>query len=173
MNKANNIALQRQPQFAYTMHNVKYCLALFAATALLTTNAQAANTFRVDDSASQPIAAQAQLKWKNEAPKGPDANVAETEARINIKLNTQPWQTKNGRIYMALAPLRNGQLRAMWATQGRLQSGSLVSGGRGLVYQGRINSAMIEDIMTLRISVDGRLISSPENLQFYFEIELY
>ena len=139
----------------------------------LIADARCANAFRVDDSASQPIAAQSQLKWKTEAPKGQDANEAETTTRVDIRLNTLPWQGRNGRIYMALPPIRTGQLRALWTTQGRLQSGSLVSGGRGLVYQGPISSAMLEDIMTVRIAVDGRLISTAETLQFHFEIELY
>ena len=136
-------------------------------------NADAASTFRVDDSASQPIAAQAQLRWKHDAPIGQDAHEAEAITRINVRLNTMPWQGRNGRVYMALPPIRNGQLRAAWTTQGRLQSGSLVSGGRGLVYQGPITSAMLEDVMTVKVSVDGRLIPIAEDLQFYFEIELY
>ncbi len=142
---------------------------------LLIANAFAGNTFRVDDSASQPITAHSQLKWKSAAPKGAEAYEAETSTRVNIKLNTQPWIGKMGRIYMALPPLAsaNGQLRAAWTTQGRLQSGSLVSGGRGLVFQGPITAAILEDIMNVKISVDGRLISTSANLQFYFEIELY
>lgn len=139
----------------------------------LIADTHAANTFRVDDSASQPIAAQSQLRWKTDAPRGQDANEAETTTRVDIRLNTLAWQGRNGRIYMALPPIRTGQLRALWTTQGRLQSGSLISGGRGLVYQGPILSATLEDIMTVRIAVDGRLISTAETLQFYFEIELY
>jgi len=139
---------------------------------LLITHAHASNTFRIDDSGSQPIEAQAQLKWKTEAPRGRDAHQAGTITRVNIKLNTQPWQGRNGRIYMALPPIANGQLAAAWSTQGPLQAGNLVSGSRGLVYQGRITSAIMEDIMTVEISVDGRLISTPKRLQFYFEIEL-
>ena len=136
-------------------------------------DADAANSFRVDDSASQPIAAQSQLRWKTDAPTGQDANEAEAITRIDIRLNTLPWQGRNGRVYMALPPIRNGQLRVAWTTQGRLQSGTLVSGGRGLVYQGALTSAMLEGVMTVRIAVDGRLISTAESLQFYFEIELY
>jgi len=144
-----------------------------ALMASVIVGANAANTFRVDDSASQPIAAQSQLRWKTAAPTGQDANEAEATARVNIRLNTLPWQGKNGRVYMALPHIRNGQLRAEWTTQGRLQSGTLVSGGRGLVYQGAITSAMLDDVMTVKIAVDGRLISTAEDLQFYFEIELY
>ena len=135
--------------------------------------AEGANAFRVDDSTSQPIAAQSQLRWKNQAPVGQDAHEAEAVTRVNIRLNTLPWMGRNGRVYMALPPIRNGLLRAAWATQGRLQSGSLVSGGRGLVYQGTITTPVLEDVMTVKVSVDGRLISVAEDLQFYFEIELY
>ena len=154
------------------LQKIKFFLSGILLSLLLTTHAQASNTFRIDDSGSQPIEAQAQLKWKTEAPRGRDAYEAGTITRVNIKLNTQPWQGRSGRIYMALPPIANGQLSVAWTTQGSLQAGSLVSGGRGLVYQGRVGAATMEDIMTVQISADGRLISAPKRLQFYFEFEL-
>ncbi len=167
---------QPQKQRRQRSHGLSVTALLgWLCASLLITNAFAGNAFRVDDSASQPIAAHSQLRWKSAAPRGAEAYEAEASTRVNIKLNTQPWIGQTGRIYMALPPLANarGQLRAAWTTQGRLQSGSLVSGGRGLVYQGKITAAMLEDIMNVKIAVDGRLISISENLQFYFEIELY
>jgi hypothetical protein len=147
-------------------------LWMLLASFALVASAEAGKVFRVDDSGSQPITANAQLKWKNDIPVGPDANQAEIAMRVNIKLNTQPWQGRSGRIYMVLPPLASGQLKVTWTTQGKLQAGLLNSGGRGLVYQGAISSAMIEDIMTVHFSGDGRYISVPTRLQFYFEIEL-
>jgi hypothetical protein len=133
--------------------------------------AHASNVFRVDDSGSQPVEAQSQMRWKSLVPNGADANEVETVVRVNIKLDTRPWQGRRGRIYMALPPVPVGQLNVEWTTQGRLQPGRLVSGGRGLVYQGPITTQILDDVMIVNIVGDGRRISSPQRLQFYFEIE--
>jgi hypothetical protein len=143
------------------------------AAALLTASldSSAANVFRVDDSASQPVEAQSQLRWKSLVPRGADANEVETVVRVNIKLDVRPWQGRRGRIYMALPPVATGPLNVEWTTQGRLQPGRLIAGGRGLVYQGPISTQILDDVMNVQISGDGRRISSPQRLQFYFEIE--
>ncbi len=133
--------------------------------------ASAANVFRVDDSASQPIEAQSQLRWKSLIPRGAEASEVETNVRVNIKLDVRPWQGRRGRIYMALPPLLADTLKVEWTTQGRLQPGRLSAGSRGLVYQGPITAQTLEDVMNVQISGDGRRISSPQRLQFYFEIE--
>jgi hypothetical protein len=148
-------------------------LVLLIATTWLAFSAdtQAANVFRVDDSGSQPVEAQSQLRWKSLVPRGADANEVETVVRVNIKLDVRPWQGRRGRIYMALPPIVTGPLSVEWTTQGRLQPGRLVAGGRGLVYQGPITAQILDDVMTVQISGDGRRISSPQRLQFYFEIE--
>jgi hypothetical protein len=150
----------------------KLTLALLVFVSLnANTHANAANVFRVDDSASQPIEAQSQLRWKSLVPRGADANEVETTVRVNIKLDVRQWQGRRGRIYMALPPVAADALKVEWTTQGRLQPGRLIAGGRGLVYQGPISSQMLEDVMSVQINGDGRRISSPQRLQFYFEIE--
>jgi hypothetical protein len=151
------------------MQLLRFLLA--GCCAALSIGANAANVFRVDDSGSQPVEAQTQMRWKSLVPNGADANEVETTVRVNIKLDTRPWQGRRGRIYMALPPVPVGQLDVEWATQGRLQPGRLVSGGRGLVYQGPITMQILEDVMTVNIHGDGRRISTPQRLQFYFEIE--
>jgi hypothetical protein len=151
------------------MHVARFALA--ACVAALSVGAYAANVFRVDDSGSQPVEAQAQMRWKSLVPNGANANEVETTVRVNIKLDTSPWRGRRGRIYMALPPVPVGQLDVEWATQGRLQPGRLVSGGRGLVYQGPITTQILEDVMTVNIHGDGRRISTAQRLQFYFEIE--
>jgi hypothetical protein len=138
---------------------------------IMSSSASAANVFRVDDSGSQPIEAQSQLRWKSLIPRGAEANEVETNVRVNIKLDVRPWQGRRGRIYMALPPVLADALKVEWTTQGRLQPGRLIAGGRGLVYQGPITAQILEDVMSVQISGDGRRISSPQRLQFYFEIE--
>jgi hypothetical protein len=152
------------------MKNI-FLVALLFALLLAAIRADAANVFRVDDSGSQPVEAQSQMRWKSLVPNVADANEVETVVRVNIKLDTRPWQGRRGRIYMALPPAVVGQLNVEWTTQGRLQPGRLISGGRGLVYQGLITTQILEDVMTVNINGDGRRISTPQRLQFYFEIE--
>ncbi len=140
----------------------------------LSAASQAASVFRVDDSGSQPAEPNVQLKWKTLIPRGAGANDVETTVRVNIKLNVKPWQGQRGRIYMALPPLPQipiGALNVEWTTQGRLQTGRLTAGGRGLVYQGPMTTQVLEDVMNVKITGDGRQLSSAQRLQFYFEIE--
>lgn len=142
-----------------------------AAVAAFTLPSYAVGVFRVDDSASQPIEARSELRWKTLVPRGEDANVVETNVQVNIKLDLKPWQGKRARVYMVLPPIPAATVNVQWATQGRLQPGRLTSGGRGLVYQGVIGNPSLEDVLNVAISGDGRRLSTPHRLQFYFEIE--
>ncbi len=133
--------------------------------------AQAA-TFAVDDSASQPVEAASPMRWRSLSPARGNDHVVEGASRVNIRLALQPWLGKTARIYMTLPPQPIGQVEVEWRTQGTLQSGRLVSGQRGLVYAGRINSAKLEDIFSVIVRSDGRLLSVPQRLRFGFEIDV-
>jgi hypothetical protein len=144
---------------------------LFCVLCVTSMNSNAIKVFRVDDSASQPVEAQSQLNWKSLLPVGADAHTVEASTRVNIKLDVKPWLGQRGRIYLVL-PLGVAEtLSVDWITQGRLIPGRLGANRRGLVYQGIINAQILEDVMTLKVSGDGRKITSQQRLQFYFEIE--
>jgi hypothetical protein len=142
-------------------------LALFACSSFT----QAA-TFPVDDSASQPVEATSPMRWRSLSPARGNDHVVEGASHVNIRLAMQPWLGKTGRIYMTLPPQPIGQVEVEWRTQGTLLAGRLVSGQRGLVYAGRINSAKLEDIFSVIIRSDGRLLSVPQRLRFGFEIDV-
>jgi hypothetical protein len=48
----------------------------------------------------------------------------------------------------------------------------LNSGSRTLVYAGPVRSARLEDTIALKILTDGRRLSAPQRLNFYFEIDV-
>jgi hypothetical protein len=147
---------------------------LFCLLCVVSLNSNAIKVFRIDDSASQPVDAQGQLNWKSLLPVGADAHTVEANTRVNIKLDVKPWLGQRGRIYLVLPVLSQGVAETLsvdWVTQGRLQPGRLGANRRGLVYQGSINTQILEDVMTLKVAGDGRRITSPQRLQFYFEIE--
>ena len=92
-------------------------------------------------------------------------------ARVQVRLDTSAWVGHFGRIYMALPAQPNGLVKASWQTQGTLLGGQLNSGQRGLVWSGVLPGRLLEDVMTVTIQSDGRLLSSAQMLRFSFEID--
>jgi hypothetical protein len=130
-----------------------------------------AATFIVDDSASVVLDANLPMQWRSLAPAAGDHQVLGT-TRVQVRLNTSAWVGKFGRIYMALPAQPNGAVLAKWQVQGLLLPGQLNSGQRGLVWSGVIPAALLEDVMTVIVQTDGRLLSAPQLLRFYFEIDI-
>ena len=131
-----------------------------------------AATFRVDDSLTLPNETSTPMKWRSLAPNRAVGHAVEGQSVITIRLNTAPWLNKVGKIYMGLPEQPIGQVSAEWSTQGKLLAGQLVSGNRTLVYAGPIRANLIEDTIVLRLQADGRRLSAPQRLQFYFEIDV-
>ena len=143
---------------------------LFGAIAL--SAPVAAATFHVDDSTTFPNDATTAMKWRSLSPSRAGGNVVEGTSVVTVRLNLAPWLNKNGRIYMALSEQSIGQVKAAWATQGRLLPGELISGHRTLVYAGPIRTGLLEDTIALKLETDGRRLLAPQRLQFYFEIDV-
>lgn len=131
-----------------------------------------AATFRVDDSTSLPADTSVSMKWQSLAPTRSASHLVEGSTLVTVRLNVAPWLNKTGRIYMALAPQSLGPVSAEWTTQGILLPGQLVSGNRTLVFAGPIHAASLEDTIALKILTDGRRLSAPQRLNFYFEIDV-
>ncbi len=130
-----------------------------------------AATFIVDDSASVVLDANLPMQWRSLAPAAGDHQVLGT-TRVQVRLNTSAWVGKFGRIYMALPAQPNGTVNVKWQVQGLMLPGQLNSGQRGLVWSGVIPSALLEDVMTVAVQTDGRLLSAPQLLRFYFEVDI-
>ena len=129
-------------------------------------------TFRVDDSASLPADTSVAMKWQSLAPTRAASHLVEGATLVTVRLNLAPWVNKTGKIYMALAHQPVGLVSAEWSTQGILLPGQLNSGSRTLVYAGPVRSARLEDTIALKILTDGRRLSAPQRLNFYFEIDV-
>jgi hypothetical protein len=41
-----------------------------------------------------------------------------------------------------------------------------------LVWQGRITQALLEDVMSISLQTDGRLLQSQQTLRFHFELDV-
>lgn len=130
-----------------------------------------AATFLVDDSKSTVINANLPLQWRSLSPSSGDHAVTGV-TRVQIKLDTRQWAGKYGKIFMSLPAQPNGTVQANWQVQGPLLGGQLSSGQRGLVWAGVVPGPTLEDVMTVTVQTDGRLLSSAQILRFFFEIDV-
>ena len=132
--------------------------------------AQAAN-FAVDDSRSTVLDASVPMQWRSISPARGDHQV-QGVTRVQLKLDTRQWVGQFGRIFMTLPAQPSALVQASWRTQGPLLSGQLSSGQRGLIWSGVITTGLLEDVLTVTMQTDGRLLSSAQLLRFSFVIDL-
>lgn len=132
----------------------------------------AAQSYRVDDSASQVLGSTLRLKPAMLPARGSPMYMVSGEIQVLVRLDVSPWQGRQGRIYMLLPERPAGAITITWTTRGRLLPGVLRAGERALVYSGPLSGGMIEDTQRLRIDADGRRLPPSEQLAFAFEIDL-
>lgn len=142
------------------------------SAALMTMPAMAAETHRVDDSASQVLGNTLQMKWDSIAPQRGQRPTVSGTITVLTRLELAPWQGRMGRVYMTLPALPSGPVTATWTTQGRLLPGTLRAGERSLVYAGAMPAGLLEDTMRLVIQADGQKLTRVEQLNFSFEIDV-
>jgi hypothetical protein len=130
-----------------------------------------AATYLLDDSQSQVMDANMPMQWRSLSPSKGDHQVVGT-TRVQVKLDTRAWVDKFVRIYMALPAQPGSTVLAKWQVQGPMIAGQLNSGQRGLVWSGVVPSAVLEDVMTVTVQTDGRFLSAPQLLRFYFEVDV-
>ena len=130
-----------------------------------------AATFLVDDSQSQVLQPNLPLQWRSFTPAAGDHQV-QGATRVQVRLDTRAWVGKQASIYMALPPQPGNVIQAQWQTLGTMVNGQLNSGQRALVWSGVVPAALLEDVLTVTVQTDGRLLSAPQRLRFYFEIDL-
>ncbi len=151
-------------------------LALLASGALTLPGAAGAaagwSTYAVDDSQSQVQAPAAQLRWRQALPSREGADLLEATMAVRIVLNVSPWVGRPARIYMVMPPLMQSSLVVEWTTAGLLQPGRLASGQRHLVFQGVVPGVRIEDTMRVTAVADARDRTTPQRVNFSFEIEV-
>lgn len=131
----------------------------------------AGRTFRVDDSGTVVLDPFLEMEWQPNGTSG-GSSIVSAGTRVSVQLNLASFVGQTGRIYMTLPRTSGPTVRASWRTGGAMLAGSLISGERALVYSGPIGSAILRDIIDLRLEVDSARLASPESLSFGFEIEL-
>jgi hypothetical protein len=135
------------------------------------TDASAATTALVDDSATVVLDGTPAMAWRLVPPNSRD-NTIVGRSRVNIRLATAPWIGKTGKIYMLLPAESASSIKIKWRSQGRLLEGQLSPGGRTLVYAGVIREPRLEDVFDINVEADGSKISNVQRLRFYFEIDV-
>jgi hypothetical protein len=149
------------------------CLVIAALTSVLTTMLPVcARTFRVDDSGTVVNRSVSPMQWKQLVPgrRGTDHSV-EAEVNVALRLDLRNWVNQSVQIYMALAPTEGDPVFATWRTWGALLPGTTQSGRRAVIFNGLVKTAVLEETIELTMKTDGRTLTSPRSLQFYFEID--
>lgn len=130
-----------------------------------------AATHRVDDSGSQVMNPNVQMRWDASLP-GLQGRGMAGALEVALRLDVAAWRGRNGRVYMRLPASPSGPLQVAWTTQGELLPGRLVAGERALVYAGPIARDALRDRLRLSVQADGQRMERAETLNFSFEIDL-
>lgn len=147
-------------------------LALAITAGISAPFAVRAQTYPVDDSASQVLGGTVRMRWDDAVPELRQQQTVSGEINVLVRLNVSAWQGRQGRIYMLLPAQPTGPLTVSWTTRGPLLPGSLRSGERVMVYAGPIPAGLIEDTQRLLIRTAGDKLVRPEQLKFSFEIDV-
>lgn len=153
------------------MRNTFALIGILSLSILIQSNALAA-TYRVDDTATLPGESQVKMRWRSTGVNNTTGHIVDGATSVTLRLNTSAWLNKTGQIYMVLPAQPIGQVLVDWSTQGKLLSGSLISGNRTLVYAGPIKTPVIEDTIYVQVHSDGTKLLNIHKLEFYFEIDV-
>lgn len=135
---------------------------------------------QLDDSASPRQRVEVKPRWQFQ---GEDALSPERISRmivdvpnLEIRLDTGAWKGRNARIYLVLPPLIPGVnapegLRAEWRARGAMQAGSIIPGGRVLVFDGLIDRTQTVEFFDFTIYLDTRFTQRGIRFEPKFEIE--
>ena len=151
-----------------TQHHVRHWACMLGL--LIASTGQAASV-RLDDAGSYTMQPSVRMQWRTTTATAGSSAATEARVRVQIRIDTKAFAGQQGRVYMVL-PLDAGPpLRADWQTEGRLLPGSVVSGGRTLVYAGPLPGNALEDQLTVRLSSEVSWLSDSRRLNFHFELD--
>lgn len=131
-----------------------------------------AQTFLVDDSASQVLGGNVRMKWDSVVPQRGQSSGMTGQLTVLVRLDVSPWVGRNARIYKKLPPQSAGPIQASWTSRGVLQPGMLRDGERTLVYSGPLLTERLEDTLQVTLRADGDRMPDYSQVTFSFEIEL-
>lgn len=130
-----------------------------------------AATFVVDDSATL-VEHSVGMQWQADLGGPRSSTAVQGASRVQVVLNLAPWVGQQARLFMTLPPQPVQSVSVQWRGRGVLRDGLLRGGQRVLVYEGRIETAQLRDVLDVLVQADGRELASPQRLQFAFEIDL-
>ena len=143
---------------------------LVLAGLLLAGGAQA-NPHRLDDTGSHTVPPNAQMQWRPLSARGGADPGMEAWVRVNLRIATDAWAGRSGRVYMVLPRDEMASVEAVWTTQGRLLPGRLVSGERALVYAGVLPGPALQDQIAVRLRSGPDWQGNSRRLSFHFEFD--
>jgi hypothetical protein len=151
---------------------LSHCSLLLAAL-LSVCSAALAQTFTVDDSASEVIqSGPLKMRWDSVVPGPGQSSTITGQVVVLVRLDVAQWKGRNARIYQKMGSVPVGPVNAQWTANGPLLPGKVQDGERTLVYSGPIQTDRIEDTLRITIQADGNRVVRPQDLNFSFEIEL-
>jgi hypothetical protein len=144
-----------------------------AAASLLMCVAGAAGaaTHRVDDSGTQVMNPNVQMRWDASDTGAPGRGLSGA-LDVALRLDVAAWRGRSGRLYMTLPASPSGPLQVSWTTQGALLPGRLIAGERALIYAGPIAQDVLRDRLRLTVQADAQRMERAETVNFSFEIDL-
>jgi len=146
-------------------------LPLLTVLMLAAAPAARAQSYAVDDSASQVLASSVGLRWDSSMPASRGPQTMSGSVTVNVRLDVRRWKGRQVRIYQVLQAPPGAGVLVSWTSQGRLMPGRMRDGERALVYVGRIDLDELQDIFHINITADGNRLEGREALRFGFELE--
>jgi hypothetical protein len=130
-----------------------------------------ANPHRLDDTGTYTVPPVVRLQWRERPDTAPGATGMEATMRVQVRIDTQQWIGRRGRIYLVLARDETHSIEARWTTQGRLLPGRLQSGERALVWAGTVAAPTLEDQLQMALISGADWQASTRRLNFHFEFD--
>jgi len=148
------------------------CAALCAATWAGPGAAQS-RAVRVDDTGTVVSAPLVVMRWRDPVPGRIASNNVDGEFDVALRLSVAPWMNREVRLFMVFEPpaIAGMSLVAKWQSAGRLLPGTVRSGGRVLVFQGRITQPTLQEKLHFTLTADGGRLADTQALQFHIEAE--
>jgi len=155
------------------MQHAKRYACLLSAIHLMTASAGAqgiaSRAHLIDDSLTQ--APLTQFRWRDPSPSGHTSKALFATSEVRVVLNVQQWAGRQARIYLRLAPQSPTNTTIEWPSGAIFVAGRLAAGQRQVVYEGRIASPLLRDILRLTVDTDVSSAASIAKLNLLFEIE--
>jgi hypothetical protein len=128
---------------------------------------------RVDDTGTVVSAPLVVMRWRDPVPGRGASNDVDGEFDVELRLAVGHWMNRDVRLYLVFEPplVPGMSIAARWQTGGRFLPGSVRSGGRTLVFQGRITEPTLREKLRFNLTTDGGRLPQSQALQFHIEAE--